>query len=57
MDCKIMQELKDAERYSRALIERAKELLPQALYAQWALDAQRVQHVHAIDCEACKRAA
>jgi hypothetical protein len=52
--CEILQELKFAEKSARGL--RAKSELngdEATLYAQWELDAQRVQRSHMEMCPAC----
>jgi hypothetical protein len=54
MECETMTELEAAERNAQNL-QKAANLFPmQVLYAQWVLDAQRVQRDHAANCEACR---
>ncbi len=49
-----MKELKLAEDLARSLHKGNIYFSVTVLFAQWALDAQRAQRVHAENCESCK---
>jgi hypothetical protein len=51
-----MKELKSAEDLARSLHKGNIYFSVTVLFAQWALDAQRAQRVHAENCESCKEA-
>jgi hypothetical protein len=56
-----MKELKSAEDLARSLHKEYGNagniyFSVTVLFAQWALDAQRAQRVHAENCESCKEA-
>jgi hypothetical protein len=56
LSCQAMKELKSAEDLARSLHKGNIYFSVTVLFAQWALDAQRAQRIHAENCEACKEA-
>ena len=55
MECDEMNELVDAEGWSRKLCHMAMSDHLQMLYGQWMLDAKRVQSIHFELCETCQK--
>ena len=54
MPCKVMQELNDdAESAMRLMKRRNQDTHLAMLYAQWKLEAERMQRVHAELCQEC----
>lgn len=56
MECDVMKELKFGEQAARRMGKASENNHLQILYAQWALDAQRVQTIHFEACLECQKA-
>ena len=56
MECETMKELKFGEQAARRMGKASENNHLQILYAQWALDAQRVQTIHLKACLECQKA-
>lgn len=53
-NCKEMTELRDGENIAKKLMKASRPADVQAMYADWALTAQRAQRLHWDHCTECQ---